>query len=73
MTRGKGIGHKGAKDMRLNYQAEALAGHPDTTRLVTTASAAKPKWIDLDRVIWDPEYRDQVLEDMKKKTKKTNR
>ncbi len=23
------------------------------------------KAIDLDRIVWDPEYRDQVLEDMK--------
>lgn len=23
------------------------------------------KSIDLDRIVWDPEYRDQVLEDMK--------
>ncbi len=27
-------------------------------------SGADPQ-IDLDRVVWDPEYRDQVLEDMR--------
>ena len=31
-----------------------------------TAAAAGPESrIDLDRIVWDPEYRDQVLEDMK--------
>ncbi len=51
--------------MRQQCETNAAGEGPNARRQdAQTTAGAEPR-IDLDRVVWDPEYRDQVLEDIK--------
>ena len=51
--------------MRQQCETNAAGERPNAWRQEAPMTANAEPRIDLDRVVWDPEYRDQVLEDMR--------
>jgi hypothetical protein len=51
--------------MGLQCEIETARESLNTWRQDAPMTASAEPQIDLDRVVWDPEYRDQVLETMK--------
>ena len=51
--------------MRLQCETDAAGENLSAWRQDAPMTASAEQQIDLDRVVWDPEYRDQVLESIK--------